>query len=122
MTTAQTTKPTPRRSLLERDLAMHLAATEYAKVGALLAELTPAQWSAPTDCPDWDVRALVQHVVNEQRWVRPLADGATIEEVGASLDGDLLGDDPKGAARAAAAEAAHAVDERAPEAPTVNAP
>jgi uncharacterized protein (TIGR03086 family) len=66
------------------------------------------------------VRALVQHVVNEQRWVRPLADGATIEEVGTSLDGDLLGDDPKGAARSAAAEAADAVDERAPEAPTVH--
>ena len=63
MTTAQTTKTAPRRSLLERDLAMQLAATEYDRVGALLEVLTPAQWSAPTDCPDWDVRAMAGHML-----------------------------------------------------------
>jgi uncharacterized protein (TIGR03086 family) len=98
--------------------ALHRRAAE--KFAATVQLIGDDQWSLPTPCADWDVRALVQHVVNEQRWVRPLADGATIEEVGTSLDGDLLGDDPKGAAQAAAAEAADAVDERTPQAPTVH--
>ncbi len=69
------------------------------------------QWDQPTPCSDWDVRALVNHVVNEERWVKPLVDGKTIEEVGSSLDGDLLGDDPVGATAAAGSEAVVAFDE-----------
>jgi uncharacterized protein (TIGR03086 family) len=52
------------------------------------------RWSAPTPCTEWDVRALVNHVVGEQLWVVPLIDGRTIADVGDSLDGDLLGSDP----------------------------
>ncbi len=58
---------------------------------------------------------LVNHVVGEEWWVRPLAEGMTIEEVGASFDGDLLGDDPAAAAAAASAEAADAMDAHGPE-------
>jgi uncharacterized protein (TIGR03086 family) len=54
-------------------------------------------WSRPTPCADWDVRALVQHVVSELAWIAPLVEGKTIEEVGGALDGDLLGSDPLGA-------------------------
>jgi len=78
------------------------------------------QWHEPTPCTDWDVRELVNHVVYEERWTKPIVDGKTIEEVGSSLDGDLLGDDPVGAMAAAAAEATAAVDERVPEAGTVH--
>src|SRR5437868_1017834 len=66
-------------------------------------------WSAATPCPDWTVRELVNHIVAEQRWAVPLLAGATIEEVGTGLDGDLLGEDPAGAAQRAAAAAAEAV-------------
>jgi uncharacterized protein (TIGR03086 family) len=62
-------------------------------------------WHASTPCSEWDVHDLVNHVVNELRWVSPLLAGRTIAEVGDSLDGDLLGDDPAGAWDAAAAEA-----------------
>jgi uncharacterized protein (TIGR03086 family) len=37
-------------------------------------------WSAPTPDTDWDVTALVRHVVVEQQWVPPLLGGLTISE------------------------------------------
>jgi uncharacterized protein (TIGR03083 family) len=49
------------------------------------------RWDAPTPCAGWDVRALVRHVVEEERWAVPLLAGATIEEVGDRFSGDLLG-------------------------------
>jgi len=73
--------------------------------------VAPDQWSAPTPCTDWDVRALVNHVVGEDRWTAPMFGGATIAEVGDRFDGDLLGDDPAGSAVTAADEAAAAVAE-----------
>ena len=53
------------------------------------------QWDDPTPCRDWDVRALVNHVCNEQLWAPHLVDGETIEQVGDRYDGDVLGSDPK---------------------------
>ena len=67
-------------------------------------------WDSTTRCcPDWTVRDLVNHVVNENKWIPPLIAGKTIEEVGNSLDGDLLGDDPLGAWRQASAEVRDAI-------------
>ncbi|WBB81713.1 TIGR03086 family metal-binding protein [Micromonospora sp. WMMD882] len=74
----------------------------------LVDQVAPDQWSAPTPCPDWDVRALVDHVVTEELWSVPLLDGATVESVGDRLDGDQLGPDPVGAARDAVRQAERA--------------
>ena len=63
------------------------------------------RWEDPTPDADWDVRALVNHVIAEDLWAPPLLQGMTIAEVGDRFDGDQLGDDP-GAAWAAAASAA----------------
>ncbi len=57
------TKQAPRAQLLDHDVAMRLAATEYDKVADLLAQLTPEQWTAQTDCTDWDVRAMAGHIL-----------------------------------------------------------
>jgi uncharacterized protein (TIGR03086 family) len=74
----------------------------------LVNEVGPDQWTAPTPCADWNVRELVNHVVGEELWVVPLMEGKTVADVGDSLDGDLLGDDPVTAAFAAARAAQEA--------------
>ncbi len=52
------------------------------------------QWANPTPCADWDVTALVNHVVAGNWWAAELAVGHTIADVGERLDGDLLGANP----------------------------
>ena len=58
-------------------------------------------WSGPTPCTEWDIRALVNHVIYEDLWTVPLMDGATVEEVGDRFEGDVLGPDPLASARSA---------------------
>lgn len=69
------------------------------------------QWQAPTPCSEWDVRALVHHMVYELRWAPPLFAGATIAEVGDRFEGDLLGGNPKAAWDDAARQAVAAVED-----------
>lgn len=90
---------------------MHVVELHNRTVGnfaRLVGEVGPDQWTAPTPCTDWNVRELVNHVVGEERWTVPLMEGKTIADVGDSLDGDLLGDDPVAAAAAAARAAQEA--------------
>lgn len=54
------------------------------------------QWQQPSNCDDWTVRELVNHIVSGNYWAAELAAGKTIEQVGDRLDGDVLGDDPLG--------------------------
>ena len=71
MATNLTTRATApaRRLALGWDAAMALAATEYDRVAALLDQLEPAQWAAPTDCPAWDVRAMAGHMLGMAQMV-----------------------------------------------------
>jgi uncharacterized protein (TIGR03086 family) len=52
------------------------------------------QWTSPTPCTEWDVKALVGHLITEVAWVSPLVGGRSVAEVGDELSGDLTGDDP----------------------------
>ncbi|HEV7758789.1 MAG TPA: TIGR03086 family metal-binding protein [Acidimicrobiales bacterium] len=60
------------------------------------------RWDAPTPCPQWNVRSLVNHVVGEDLWTVPMMGGATIADIGDRFDGDVLGDDPLATGRGAA--------------------
>ena len=99
-------------------VTLHRRAVEdwQAKVDAV----ADGDWSNPTPCSDWTVRALVNHVVVEELWLVPLLGGATIDEVGDRFEGDVLGDDPASAARAASAAAVTTADRLLPSEPQVH--
>jgi uncharacterized protein (TIGR03083 family) len=48
---------------LDHDEAMAVAETEDARLLDAVARLTPTDWSRPTDCPAWDVKAVLTHTL-----------------------------------------------------------
>jgi len=52
------------------------------------------RWRVPTPDTEWDVRALVNHVLGENLWAPPLLDGLTIADIGDRFDGDQLQSEP----------------------------
>ncbi len=78
--------------------------------GHVVAGVTPDQETAPTVCEGWDVRTLINHMVSGNLWAAELAAGKTIDQVGTTLDGDLLGDDAETAYRQSAEAAAAAFE------------
>lgn len=80
-----------------------------AEYDSRVSQIADDQWSEPTPCEDWDVRALVAHMVDECRWVPYLLGGGTPQEAGDRFAGDPLGDDPKAAWRAASSAAREAL-------------
>jgi uncharacterized protein (TIGR03086 family) len=74
-------------------------------MGELVAGVRPEQWAHPSNCPDWDVRALVNHVVFGNRTFTGILSGDAgppQEQIRAMRDQDQLGDDPVAAWRASA--------------------
>jgi uncharacterized protein (TIGR03083 family) len=53
----------PRASTLPHPVAMRLAETEYTRCAELFRSLRPADWTARTDCPAWDVRQMACHML-----------------------------------------------------------
>jgi uncharacterized protein (TIGR03083 family) len=60
--TATTTDVTTIATLSHGE-AMDLQASQLARTIALLRSFDDHDWEARTDCPDWDVRAMYQHVL-----------------------------------------------------------
>jgi uncharacterized protein (TIGR03086 family) len=69
-----------------------------------LALVQPHQWIAPTPCTEWDVLALVNHVVGANRRYTMLLHGAAVDEVEATRTADHLRDDSASSFAATAAE------------------
>ena len=75
-----------RTAVLDRDPAMQLAATEYARFGSLLRSLAPEDWARPTECAGWDVRAMAGHVLGMAEMAATLR-SALAQNAAASRDG-----------------------------------
>jgi uncharacterized protein (TIGR03083 family) len=56
------TTRTTARTLTHEDW-MAAAWEEYRRLDQLLCDLRPEEWERPTDCDEWDVRAMVAHLV-----------------------------------------------------------
>ena len=47
----------------DHEAAMVLAAEEYSRFAATLADLTEEEWQAPTSCPGWTIRDMAGHTL-----------------------------------------------------------
>ncbi len=58
----------------------------------VLGNVTPDQWTAPTPSDEWDVRALMNHVIQGNRWVERnvIAEGADFPTDDFVGDGDPI--------------------------------
>jgi len=90
--------------------AVELHGQAARQFGDVIASVRDDQWGLPTPCDEWDVKALVNHLVGEALWTPPLLGGQHIADVGTRLDGDLVGANPIGAWNAAYAAAIQAAD------------
>lgn len=75
-----------------------------------LGAVAPDQWSAPTPNDEWDVRALVAHLVDEQLWAPGILAGGELADIEPEIPGDPLGADPVGAHAQACAAMLTALD------------
>jgi uncharacterized protein (TIGR03083 family) len=78
----------PRTSALDRRTAMRLAATEYARCAELLQSLDPQAWTAPTACPEWDVRQLAAHMLGMVEMAASMREGSR-QRRAATVDGNM---------------------------------
>lgn len=74
-------------------------ALALAGAGHLIGGVAAAQWTAPTPCPEWDVRQLVNHLVAGNLAVAALVG----DQAPPDRSADQLDDDPGSAYRASAA-------------------
>ena len=69
-----------------------------------------SQWNATSPCTDWDVRALVDHVVRWNVLTPELLAGRSLAEIDAPFERDVLGQDPAAAAQSSMQQAIDAFD------------
>jgi uncharacterized protein (TIGR03083 family) len=80
----KTRRGAARRSQLDRRVAMRLAADEYERIADAIAAIPADAWHRPTDCPDWDVRQLVCHVIGMSEMVSGIREGARQQKLAGS--------------------------------------
>jgi uncharacterized protein (TIGR03086 family) len=81
-----------------------------AEFGMRVHRVGADQWAAPTPCSDWDVGALVDHLIDEHLWVPPLLSGDDLDTASAIVESAKR---TIGADRAAAWDAAALASQRA---------
>lgn len=63
------------KSALDRDVAMRLARTEYARSAELLGSLEEREWGVRTECPLWDVREMAAHMLGMVEMAASIREG-----------------------------------------------
>lgn len=71
------------KPISRRTDAREVAAAAYDQLFALLRSLSPADWSAPTECVPWDVAAMVGHLIGAGRSNASLREFARQQSYGA---------------------------------------
>jgi uncharacterized protein (TIGR03086 family) len=99
MTSATTPTTASPAATGPADVVDALAAA-LATTGDLVSGIAPTQWSAPTLCPRWDVRAVTNHLVGGLRIFTAQLTGT---DAGAEHEDDWLGENPAAAYTNAAA-------------------
>lgn len=77
---------------MERALDLHGQAMQ--EFDRRVTAVDPAQWHAATPCREWDVTDLVDHLVDEQRWVPHLLRGLTMAQAGEAVSAAAPAGDP----------------------------
>lgn len=85
-----TRTPSLRHSRLDRDVAMRLAEREYSRTADLLASLGTDDWSQPTCCDGWDVRALAGHLLGMTEMAASFGETARQIRAARKAGGDQL--------------------------------
>jgi uncharacterized protein (TIGR03083 family) len=70
---------------IKHDEAMAITAVENRRLWELLIDIKPDEWSLPTDCTRWDVRAIVVHLIAQAE-----AQGSPVEFVRQAMAGRKL--------------------------------
>lgn len=92
------------------DEIARLFLTAQREFNARVEAITPDQWDGPTVDDDWDVGALVDHLIDENRWLAPLLGGRSLEEAGDAVAAQAAAEaDRQAAWRSAATAAAEVV-------------
>jgi uncharacterized protein (TIGR03086 family) len=79
------------RPVLPDPAASYAAALDSTR--RFIAVIPEDVWAVPTPCTDWDLRALVNHIVYGIIWIDDIYAGKTLADMGDKYDGDLLGVD-----------------------------
>jgi uncharacterized protein (TIGR03086 family) len=82
------------------DLFPKAIAESQTRLNAVSAD----QWTLPTTCEGWDVRALAAHLVSGSRMAIALLNGGSRDDAKACFVGDVLSADPAAEFAAAASE------------------
>jgi uncharacterized protein (TIGR03083 family) len=86
---AVTASSSTRKPLIERGLAMRLAATEYERFASAVEQLSASDWRAATACPDWDVHAVACHVLGMAEYAASMPEKVK-QTIGARRVGGLF--------------------------------
>ncbi|MBG0827183.1 maleylpyruvate isomerase family mycothiol-dependent enzyme [Planomonospora sp. ID67723] len=74
--------------MIEHRQAAALTATENERFVDLVRSLGPDDWSKPTDCPAWDVRAMVGHVLGMMEFTCSVREFVHVVRAGGTAAGE----------------------------------